>query len=158
MDVYLEKVGIDKKETLYRLLQYSLFEESENDLNEMNDEGLFEYKYFDSYFSGGDRDAYFIREQGTDKLLGFAMVNTYMQVLDSGHSIAEYMVIPKYRRNKIGKKVATLLFDKYKGNWEVSPSFNSEKAYLFWKSVLEDYTNNKCEFKNGIFVFNNEEK
>lgn len=158
MDIYLEKVGIDKKETLYRLLQYSLFEESENDLNEMNDEAIFEYKYFDSYFSDDDRDAYFIREQGTDKILGFAMINTYMQILESGHSIAEYMVIPKYRRNKIGKKVATLLFDKYRGDWEVSPSFNSEKAYLFWKNVIEEYTNKNCEFKNGIFIFNNEEK
>ena len=63
MDIYLEKVSIDKKETLYRLLQYSLFEESENDLNEMNDDAIFEYKYFDRYFTEEDRDAYFIREK-----------------------------------------------------------------------------------------------
>ncbi len=63
MDIYLEKVTVDKKETLYRLLQYSLFEESENDLNEMNDDAIFEYKYFDRYFTDKDRDAYFIREK-----------------------------------------------------------------------------------------------
>ena len=155
MDIFLEKVTIDYKDTLYRLLQYSLFEESEYDLNEMNDNAIFEYKYFDKYFTDEGRDAYFIREQNTNKLLGFAMVNTYMQIFDNGHSIAEYMVIPKYRRNKIGKKVATELFNKYKGNWEVKPSFNSNKAYLFWKNVIEDYTNNNFEFKNGIFTFTN---
>lgn len=155
MNVYLEKVTIDKKETLYRLLQYSLYEESENDLNEMNDNAIFEYKYFDRYFTDIDRDAYFIREQESNKLMGFAMVNTYMQIFDNGHSIAEYMVIPKYRRNKIGKKVAIELFDKYKENWEVKPSFNSKKAYSFWKNVIEDYTNNNCGFKDGIFIFNN---
>ena len=155
MNIFLEKVTVDYKDTLYRLLQYSLFEESENDLNEMNDNAIFEYKYFDRYFTDEDRDAYFIREQNTNKLLGFAMVNTYVQIFDNGHSIAEYMVIPKYRRNKIGKKVAIELFNKYKGNWEVKPSFNSNKAYLFWKNVVEDYTHNNFEFKDGIFTFIN---
>lgn len=155
MNFFLEKVTVDYKETLYRLLQYSLFEESEYDLNEMNDKGIFEYKHFDKYFTDDDRDAYFIREQNTNKLLGFAMVNTYMQIFDNGHSIAEFMVIPKYRRNKIGTKVALELFNKYKGNWEVKPSFNNHKAYLFWKKVVEDYTHNNFEFKDGIFTFTN---
>ena len=155
MDIFLEKVTNDKKDVLYRLLQYSLFEESENDGNEMNDDAIFEYKHFDSYFIDSDRDAYFIREKESNKLLGFAMINTYMQIFKNGHSIAEYLVIPKYRRNKIGKKVAIELFEKYKGNWEVKPSFNSNKAYSFWKNVIEDYTNNTCEFKDGIFTFTN---
>ena len=34
MEIYLDKVKEDKKETLYRLLEYSLFEESLNDGNE----------------------------------------------------------------------------------------------------------------------------
>ena len=156
MNIFLEKVTIDYKDILYRLLQYSLFEESEYDLNEMNNNAIFEYKYFDRYFTDDDRDAYFIREQNTNKLLGFAMVNTYVQIFDNEHSIAEYMVIPKYRRNKIGKRVAIELFNKYKGNWEVKPSFNSNKAYLFWKNVVEDYTHNNFKMKDGIFTFTNE--
>lgn len=153
MNVFLEKVTINNKEILYKLLQYSLFEESEHDLNEMNDQAIFEYKYFDKYFTDLDRDAYFIKEKNTNKLLGFAMVNSYMQIFDKGHSIAEYMIIPKYRRNKIGKNVAIELFNKYKGNWEVTPSLNSKEAYLFWKNVIEEYTNNNYKFENGIFIF-----
>ncbi|MCI8460276.1 MAG: GNAT family N-acetyltransferase [Bacilli bacterium] len=155
MDIYLDKVGNEDREVLYRLLQYSLFEESENDLNEMNAEAIFEYKYFDRYFTDDDRDAYFIRETASNKLLGFAMVNTYMQIYDNGHSIAEYMVIPKYRRNRIGKTVAMELFNRYRGNWEVKPSFNSKKAYLFWEDVVQEYTDNNYDFKNGIFIFTN---
>ncbi len=153
MNIFLEKVTVNNKEILYRLLQYSLYEESANDLNEMNDNAIFEYKYFDKYFTDLDRDAYFIKEKNTNKLLGFAMVNTYTQIVNNGHSIAEYMVIPKYRRNKIGTTIAMELFNKYKGNWEVSPSRNSKQAYLFWKNVIEDYTNNNYEFKKGIFIF-----
>lgn len=155
MEIYLDKVLENKKDTLYRLLEYSLYEESLNNGNEMNDNAIFEYKYFDRYFTDNDRDAFFIREQNTDKLLGFVMINTYIQKCDSGHSIAEFLVIPKYRRCKIGKRVAFECFNMYKGIWEVSPSYNSESAYLFWKKVIDEYTNGKNEFVDGLFIFEN---
>ena len=155
MNLILEKVKSNKKDVLYRLLQYSLFEESLKDGNEMNDEGLFEYKYFDNYFTDDDREAYFIKNEETNKLLGFVMINTFMQKSNNGHSIAEFMVIPKYRKNKIGKEIAIRCFNMYKGNWEVSPSIGSEQAYLFWKKVIDEYTDNNNEFLDGIFIFNN---
>lgn len=155
MNYILEKVTEDKKDILYRLLQYSLFEESETDLNEMNNECLFEYKWFDDYFIEKDREAFFIKEVETNKILGFAMINTYMQKFTEGHSIAEFMIIPKYRRKKIGKKVANELFNMYRGNWEIKPSYGSQKAYNFWGNVIRDYTNNNYKFEDGIFVFNN---
>lgn len=43
MDITLEKVEESKKNVLYRLLQYSLFEESLSDQNDMNEDALFEY-------------------------------------------------------------------------------------------------------------------
>ncbi len=156
MNIYLEKVKEENKEVLYRLLEYSLYEESANDLNEMNEDAIFEYKYFNSYFTDDDRDAYFIREKETNKILGFAMVNTYVQVFENGHSIAEFMVIPKYRKNNIGKKVAFELFDRYRGNWEVSPSYNSCSALFFWNKVIKDYTSSNYKFENDLFLFNNE--
>ena len=155
MEIYLDKALEDKKETLYRLLEYSLYEESINAGNEMNDEAIFGYKYFNKYFTDNDRDAFFIKEQNTNKLLGFVMINTYMQKSNEGHSIAEFMVIPKYRRCKIGKRVAFKCFNMYKGIWEVSPSYNSESAYLFWKKVIDEYTNGKNEFVDGLFIFKN---
>ena len=155
MGFYLDKVTVSKKDILYRLLKYSLFEESENDFNEMNEDAIFEYEYFEKYFSDSDREAYFIKEIKSNKLLGFVMVNTYVQKCDKGHSIAEFMVLPKYRRNKIGKEVAYELFSKHTGNWEVKPSFNSQKAHLFWENVIKGYTNDNYKFEDGIFVFEN---
>lgn len=156
MEIRLEPVKKEEKEILYRLLQYSLYEESRTDQNEMREVGLFEYPWFECYFDRRDsmeRDAYFIREEQTGKLLGFVMVNGYMQKFSKGHSIAEFMIIPKYRRQGAGKKAAILCFEKYRGNWEVRPSYGSEKAYLFWKSVIEKYTDGKCRFEDGIFLF-----
>ena len=74
---------------------------------------------------------------------------------DSGHSIAEFMVLPKFRRNKIGKKAAFTCFDIYTGNWEVSPSYGSEQAYLFWKNVIDEYTEKSNQYEDGIFLFSN---
>ena len=75
----LERVGLEDKDILFRLLQYSLFEESITDLNEMNNDAIFEYKWFDNYFQDDNREAYFIKEKQSNKILGFAMVNKYMQ-------------------------------------------------------------------------------
>ena len=153
MNIKLCAVKKEEKSILFRLLQYSLFEESISDQNEMNDEAIFEYQWFDAYFTESDREAYFIREEETDKLLGFVMVNTYVQKCEKGHSIAEFMIIPKCRRKKIGKKAAIKCFEKYIGNWEVSPSYGSESAYLFWKSVIDEYTDGNNQFADGIFLF-----
>ena len=55
MDIVLETVSMYKKDTLFRLLQYSLFEESISDGNDMNDEALFEYPWFELYFTEEER-------------------------------------------------------------------------------------------------------
>ena len=44
MEYYLDKVKLKDKDILYRLLQYSLFEKSLNDGNEMNENVIYEYK------------------------------------------------------------------------------------------------------------------
>ena len=76
-----------------------------------------------------------------------------MQKSEEGHSIAEFMIILKYRRLKIGKRVAIDLFNVFKEIWEVEPSFGSESAYTFWKSVIDEYTKNNNRFEDGIFIF-----
>lgn len=153
---YKLEIATEKdKEVLYRLLQFSLYEESLFDLNEMNEFAIFEYKWFDDYFIDNNRVAYLIKEDDTNKLLGFAMVNTYMRKSIFCHSIAEFMIVPKYRRNKIGKFVAIQLFDKYPGNWEVSPSFGSKVAYNFWNNVISEYTAGNYSYEDGTFSFKN---
>lgn len=155
MEIILEQAEMRNKDILFRLLQYSLFEESQNGQNEMNESAVFEYEWFEQYFTESDREAYFIKERHTNKLLGFAMINTYVQKTDSGHSIAEFMVLPKYRRKKVGKTAAIQCFEKHSGNWEVSPSYGSEQAYLFWKHVIDEYTDRRAHFADGIFSFSN---
>lgn len=133
MDIELERVPFEKRDALFRLLQYSLFEESLTDLNEMNDEALFDYPWFDAYFTEPQREACFIRERDTRKLLGFAMVREHE---DGRHSIAEFLVIPKYRRQGVGSQAARACFALHGGLWEVKPAYGSESAKQFWQKVI----------------------
>lgn len=65
MDITLEKVEESKKDVfLYRLLQYSLFEESLSDQNDMNEDALFEYPWFENFQKN---ITFFVGENGTGK-------------------------------------------------------------------------------------------
>lgn len=76
--IILEPVSPQQRDTLFRMLQYSLFEESLTDLNEMNGEALFEYPWFDLYFTEEDREACYgnpqIPGQGDRKEGGYGML------------------------------------------------------------------------------------
>ena len=149
MQITLDRVRPEKRDALFRLLQYSLFEESLSDFNDMNDDALFDYPWFDAYFVEPEREAYFIRERESEKLLGFAMVRKHE---DGRHSIAEFLVLPKYRRQGVGTQAAQACFALHDGLWEVKPVYGSESAYRFWRQTI-DRTVAKTAFEDGVFTF-----
>ena len=87
------------------------------------------------------------------------MVNENLKFNKDGKCIAEFLIMPKFRRNHIGKKVAYEIFDKFKGDWEVQPMENNSVAYSFWKNIISEYTNGNYIVKNNgkedVFIFNN---
>lgn len=158
MAVELVEVKDKDKDILYRLLQFALYDGSFYIDNQINDEGIIEYKYFDAYFTDKTRDKYFIKYN--NKLAGFVMINENNKFNTSGKTIAEFLITPTFRRNHIGEKAAILAFEKYPGNWEVQSMENNPIAYSFWKKVISKYTDNKYITKNDdvedVFIFNNQ--
>ncbi len=155
MEYFLEKVDETKKDILYRLLQFSLYDGSQYIDNELNDDCLYDYKWFNNYFTDDNRDAFFIKDN--DNYIGFVMVNENLKFNKSGKCIAEFLVIPRYRRCHIGKRVAYDIFNMYDGLWEVQPMENNPVAYAFWKNIINEYTNGNYEIKNDgiedVFLF-----
>lgn len=149
----LQKVTQDERQILWNLLQYMVFETSVYGKNEIQDDGTFSYKHFDKYFSDDDRIAFLIRDLD-NRLLGFVMVNQYLQKVKSGHAIAEFMILPRFRRRGIGRVVARQCFELFPGNWEVQPAPGSEMAYQFWKNTIDELTGLDNQMSDGIFVFN----
>lgn len=154
MKYKLEKVSLDKKDILYNLLQFALYDGSMYIENQLNEKGEFNYTWFDNYFTDNDREAFFIKNE--DNYLGFVMINENLKFNDLGKSVAEFLIMPQYRRNHIGKRVAMEIFDMYRGIWEIEPIENSIEAYNFWKKTIQEYTDDEYETKNDkIFIFNN---
>ena len=155
-----EIVIVDKKEKdkLYKLLQYALYDGSQYIDNDINQECIFEYKWFDNYFTDDDRYAYFIKSG--NEYIGMVMVNENLKFNNNGKCIAEFLIMPKYRRLHIGKRVAFDIFEKFKGYWEVQPMENNPIAYSFWKNIIKEYTKGLYEIKNDgiedVFIFNNQ--
>ena len=149
MDIILDRVPQCKRGVLFRLLQYSLFEESLTDGNEMHEDALFDYPWFDAYFIEAHREAYFIRDAEQKRLLGFAMLREEGGV----HSVAEFMVIPEYRRRGVGLRAAHLCFGMHGGRWTVSPSLGSEPAEHFWRRAIDAYTGGRFDWTDAQFEF-----
>ena len=157
MDYEIIKVEKKDKDKLYRLLQYALYDGSQYIDNEIDEDCLFKYGWFDNYFTDDDRDAYFIKNG--NKYLGMVMVNENLKFNEEGKCIAEFLIMPRFRRHHIGKKVAYDVFEMFKGDWEVQPMENNPTAYSFWKNIINEYTNGNYRVKNDgiedVFMFNN---
>lgn len=154
MEIYLVSVSPADRDTLFRLLQYSLYEESAYDGNQIGEDALFPYPWFDAYFTGDpSREAWLIRSRDGGKLLGFAMVNTCLKKAASGHSIAEFMILPSYRKQGAGRAAALACFQTHPGTWEVSPSLGSDSAFRFWDGTIRGYIGHRPRFEEGIFIF-----
>ena len=71
------------------------------------------------------------------RLLQFALYDGSFYINNefnqTGKTIAEFLIIPNFRRHHIGKKAAILSFEQYPGNWEVQPMENNPGAYNFWE-------------------------
>lgn len=114
---------------------------SEFDGDELNEHGLYEYRYLDHYWTEADRYPYLIKVAG--KIAGFVLVRdmTERTVSNPPHSIAEFFIVRKYRRQGVGKAVAKHLFDDFPpGNWVVGQSLNNIQAQEFWRRVVSEYT------------------
>ena len=85
-------VTLKDKEKLYKLLQFALYDGSQYIDNDINDDLVFEYNWFDNYFNDNDRNAYFIKSD--NKYLGMVMVNENLKFNNKGKSVAEFLIIP----------------------------------------------------------------
>lgn len=158
MNIEIVKVLEKDKDVLWKLLQFALYDGSFYIDNKINEKGIFEYKWFDNYFIDKDRFAYFIKQN--NNILGFVMINSNLKVKHDcpAQTIAEFLILPQYRKKHIGKIVAYKVFDTYSGEWEVEPMDNNAGAYEFWKKIISEYTNSnykayKLDNMEDVFVF-----
>jgi len=160
------EVNEDQKPILRQLIELYEYDFSEFTSRDVNDFGVYGYKYFDHYWTDKNRYPFFVMIN--KKYAGFVLINNHCYLLndDQGKSIAEFFIMRKYRRKGIGREVAKKVFEMFKGNWEVLQHGNNDPSKKFWKSVIEEYTNGNYElldvktakWEGQGYIFNNVER
>jgi predicted acetyltransferase len=73
---------------------------------------------------------------------GFVFFDTHDFIVhtDYDYSMAEFFVMHAYRHRGIGRYVATRLFERFGGAWEIGCHPNNLSSVRFWEQVIGDYT------------------
>jgi predicted acetyltransferase len=145
MDVQLVPVELERKSVLRRLLELYAYDFSEYDDADVNEQGLYGYKYLDHYWTDPGRHPFFIVVDG--RLAGLVLVyNSRFVVKEPGaKSIAEFFVMRKYRRKGVGRAAATQAFATFPGKWEVLQYGGNAPSYQFWEKVIGAYTGGRYD-------------
>lgn len=138
--VMLAEVPAERKSTVENLVQLYLHDFSEfaaigTGHGEVDEEGRFPYRWLDSYWREEGRLPFTI--QADDHLAGFALINRWSALarpLDQ--AVAEFFVLRKYRRSRVGSRAAQLLFARCPGQWEVPVAWYNQPALSFWRKVV----------------------
>lgn len=141
VDVALEEVGADAAPLLRRLVQLYLYDLGSIDGWNISAEGLYgDAARMERFWTEPGRRCFLIRADAA--LAGFAFVRDEATHAGPGtHEVSEFFVLRKFRRQGVGARAATLVFDLAPGQaWEVSQLASNVPAQRFWRAVIGRYT------------------
>ena len=132
MECMVKLAGISEKEIVGKLLQSYLTELShfpDENPDYKDENGISQYTYFDAYWEENSRFPYLLFSDG--KLAGFALVR-----IDGGCcEMAEFYVLPEYRRLGLGTSCATDIFRKHHGKWRMSFNKQNQTSQQLWRKL-----------------------
>ncbi len=140
MEITVKKLAYEDKHILQNLMQFYVYDFSVIEDLDVNGFGLYNYRYLDYYWVEPDRTPYVIQE--SSRLTGFVLVNrhTFLATNKDAHSIAEFFVLKKYRRQGVGRRAFQKTISIHPGKWEVSATLKNTGARQFWEKVIGDFT------------------
>ena len=117
------------KPVLRQLLELYQHDFSEFVDADVDDNGLYGYRYLDNYWSEPDRHPFLFRVDG--RWAGFALVRA-----GDPHDLAEFFVMRKYRRHGVGTLLAREVFSRFPGAWQVRQMASNPAATAFWRRAI----------------------
>lgn len=148
MKIELKTVTVEQKEILNNLMEKYLYEFSQYDLIPFDENGLFNDPHLGDYFTENDRFPFFIYADG--KLAGFALINQHAECpapLD--WAVAEFFIAYQYRRNGVGTAVMKMLFEQFKGVWQIKYHSKNKASELFWQKIASEASGGQIEVYRG---------
>lgn len=134
----------DQRQVLSHLLQLCLHEFAffDRDSGGVDEDGLYPYPYLDDYWVEAVRHPYIVRLDGL--VAGFALVRS-----GDPHQMAEFFILPKYRRAGVATDAARQLFEAFPGQWEVRQMVGNVAATAFWRKAIP-YVFVEMDSEDGI--------
>lgn len=130
---------------LESLLQLYVFDLSGLMGVDIGDDGRFRTPPIEPWFTDPRCHPFLVRVDG--KLAGFALVQRRSRLTgdESITDMAEFFILRKFRGQKLGARVAAMLFEKFPGPWEVRQRSWNPPATAFWRRAIGRYTDQLSE-------------
>ncbi len=119
----------EDRDAVRQLLEFNAYEFSRFDSADVGRGGRFGYPYLDLYWSEPARCPYLIKVG--ESTAGLVLIRT-----GSPHSVAEFLVLPKYRGSGVGRAAARMTFAQFDGEWEIHVIAGNAGAVKFWRRAI----------------------
>jgi predicted acetyltransferase len=128
---YVLPASIIEKPLIENLLQSYLSELSRFPGENLyrDSDGLFPYKYLNYYWQDDDRNPYII--YSNNKAAGFALVRK----AETSWEMAEFYVLPEYRRINIGMTCAREIISRHPGDWIIEYNKENIAGSRLWNKL-----------------------
>ncbi len=128
-EVTVRPATVADKPLVGRLLQLYLHDFSEFEGTDAGADGVFEYPYFDNYWSEPERHPLLFTVGAAPA--GFAFVRA-----GSPHDMAEFFILRRYRRRDVGRRAAASVLRLFPGEWQVRQMRSNPSATSFWRAAI----------------------
>jgi len=130
---------------LANLIQFYLYDFTDFKEWDVQEDGRFGDYGLDGCWTSDYRHPFLIRANG--KLAGFAIIDDRSHLTGERGvwDVADFFVLRRYRRCGTGGHAARLLFDRFRGRWEVRIMAANQGALAFWRKVISRYTDAQFE-------------
>lgn len=137
----IEPVPIGEKLLLWDMLQ-TYIEELSVYAGIRPVDGVYEYKWFDAYWTDDNRWAFWAKDDGSRA--GFALI---LHDADANAMrVGEFYIRPEFRRTRMGEAFALALLQRFPGPWKIRQMANNKPAVAFWRRTLAPYHYTEANF------------
>ncbi|QBR83024.1 GNAT family N-acetyltransferase [Legionella israelensis] len=134
----LEVVSKQDKNVISNLLQFYMFEFNQISAFKhfrLDDTGKYQqYPYFENYWLEKSRFPYVIKHN--ESIIGFSLAHDITINKSIDWKLAEFFIMPEFRRQGFGCEAAISTIKSHTGSWEISVLEDNFKAKRFWLDVF----------------------
>ena len=140
MKIEIIQATIEQKPILANLLELYAYDFTEFADFDIGENGFYGYEWLPLYWTEPNRYPHLIYVDA--KLAGLVLVQKGSPISEDKEifDIAEFFIMRKYKRKKIGTTVAIKVWEKFKGTWQVRVLIENKIACAFWLNAIKEFT------------------